>query len=172
MLCNLFKHSTLFTLLPGKSFYNCSRNHKSCYIFLTEHEWRTEMPKSIYEDIYKDLKMKIEDNILPIRSFCLRKHFDPDLQLLPQYSATCGQSSCQVTAIQTMRKKVSQYLPSKRRLLSPSERSKPSKESAAKNGQNAHTGWLYRKLCISKNQSAYRISRWCRSILYSAYPLS
>ena len=29
---------------------------------MTEHEWRIEMPKSIYEDIYKDLKMKIEDN--------------------------------------------------------------------------------------------------------------
>lgn len=29
---------------------------------MTEHEWRIEMPRSIYEDIYKDLKMKIEDN--------------------------------------------------------------------------------------------------------------
>ena len=27
------------------------------------------MPRSIYEDIYKDLKMKIEDNTLPTRSF-------------------------------------------------------------------------------------------------------
>ena len=63
---------------------------------MTEHEWRIEMPKSIYEDIYKDLKMKIEDNTFAYQELLPSENtLIPDLQLLPQYSATCGQSSCQ-----------------------------------------------------------------------------
>ena len=59
MFFNLFKHfSGIFIALAGKISYNYFRNHKSLYIFLTEHEWRIEMPEVIYEDIYKDLKMK------------------------------------------------------------------------------------------------------------------
>ena len=54
------------------------------------------MPKSIYEDIYKDLKMKIEDN-----TFAYQELLPSENTLIQTYGcsrntlATCGQSSCQ-----------------------------------------------------------------------------
>ena len=101
------------------------------------------MPKSIYEDIYKDLKMKIEDNTFAYQ------------ELLPSENTLIQTYGC---SRNTLRRAVSLLVSDR-----PNEKTaftigeiETFKESAARNGQNAHTEVaLFTELCISKNQSAY-----------------
>ena len=93
-----------------------------------------------------------------IRNFCLPKHSDPNLWLFPQYPVAVRSVFLSVTAM---------YRPMQgkgvRNIYRPNEQAaftigeiETFKESAARNGQNAHTEVaLFTELCISKKQSAY-----------------
>ena len=125
---------------------------------MTEHEWRIEMPKSIYEDIYKDLKMKIEDN-----TFAYQKLLPSENTLIQTYG--CSRNTLRRAVSLLVSDGYVQTMPGKgvRNIYRPNEKTaftigeiEPFKESAARNGQNAHTEVaLFTELCISKNQSAY-----------------
>ena len=91
------------------------------------------MPKSIYEDIYKDLKMKIEDNTFAYQ------------ELLPSENTLIQTYGCSRNTLRRAEKTAFTI-----------GEIETFKESAARNGQNAHTEVaLFTELCISKNQSAY-----------------
>ena len=88
------------------------------------------MPKSIYEDIYKDLKMKIEDNTFAYQ------------ELLPSENTLIQTYGC---SRNTLRRAVSL-------LVSDGY----VQTMQGKGVRNAHTEVaLFTELCISKNQSAY-----------------
>ena len=125
---------------------------------MTEHEWRIEMPKSIYEDIYKDLKMKIEDN-----TFAYQELLPSENTLIQTYGFSRNTLRRAVSLlvsdgyVQTMQGKGVRniYRPNEKTAFTIGE-IETFKESAARNGQNAHTEVaLFTELCISKNQSAY-----------------
>lgn len=125
---------------------------------MTEHEWRIEMPKSIYEDIYKDLKMKIEDN-----TFAYQELLPSENTLIQTYGCSRNTLRRAVSLlvsdgyVQTMQGKGVRniYRPNEKTAFTIGE-IETFKESAARNGQNAHTEVaLFTELCISKNQSAY-----------------
>ena len=125
---------------------------------MTEHEWRIEMPKSIYEDIYKDLKMKIEDN-----TFAYQELLPSENTLIQTYGCSRNTLRRAVSLlvsggyVQTMQGKGVRniYRPNEKTAFTIGE-IETFKESAARNGQNAHTEVaLFTELCISKKQSAY-----------------
>ena len=116
------------------------------------------MPKSIYEDIYKDLKMKIEDN-----TFAYQELLPSENTLIQTYGCSRNTLRRAVSLlvsdgyVQTMQGKGVRniYRPNEKTAFTIGE-IETFKESAARNGQNAHTEVaLFTELCISKNQSAY-----------------
>ena len=108
---------------------------------MTEHEWRIEMPKSIYEDIYKDLKMKIEDN-----TFAYQELLPSENTLIQTYGCSRNTLRRAVSLlvsdgyVQTMQGKGVRniYRPNEQTAFTIGEIG-TFKESAARNGQNAHT---------------------------------
>ena len=64
------------------------------------------MPRSIYEDIYKDLKMKIEDN-----TFAYQELLPPENTLIQTYG--CSRNTLRRAVGLLAGKRCPQYLPSK-----------------------------------------------------------
>ena len=99
------------------------------------------MPKSIYEDIYKDLKMKIEDN-----TFAYQELLPSENTLIQTYSCSRNTLRRAVSLlvsdgyVQTMQGKGVRniYRPNEKTAFTIGE-IETFKESAARNGQNAHT---------------------------------
>lgn len=116
----------------------------------------TLMPKSIYENIYKDLKQKIENNTFNYQ------------ELLPSENSLIQTYGC---SRNTLRRAVSllvsdgyvQTMQGKgvRNIYQPSEQTaftigeiETFKESSARNGQNAYTRVvLFTELCLNKKQA-------------------
>ena len=116
------------------------------------------MPRSIYEDIYKDLKMKIEDN-----TFAYQELLPSENTLIRTYGCSRNTLRRAVSLlvsdgyVQTMQGKGVRniYRPNEQTAFTIGE-IETFKESAARNGQNAHTEVaLFTELCISKKQSVY-----------------
>ena len=125
---------------------------------MTEHEWRIEMPRSIYEDIYKDLKMKIEDN-----TFAYQELLPPENTLIQTYG--CSRNTLRRAVgllvsdgyVQTMQGQGVRniYRPSEQTAFTIGE-IETFNESATRNGQNARTEVvLFTELCISEKQASY-----------------
>lgn len=99
------------------------------------------MPKSIYEDIYKDLKMKIEDN-----TFAYQELLPSENTLIQTYGCSRNTLRRAVSLlvsdgyVQTMQGKGVRniYRPNEKTAFTIGE-IETFKESAARNGQNAHT---------------------------------
>ena len=114
------------------------------------------MPKSIYEDIYKDLKQKIENN-----TFSYQELLPSENSLIQTYG--CSRNTLRRAVgllvndgyVQTMQGK------GVRNIYQPSEQTaftigeiETFKESSARNGQNAYTHVaLFTELCINKKQA-------------------
>lgn len=99
------------------------------------------MPKSIYEDIYKDLKMKIEDN-----TFAYQELLPSENTLIQTYGCSRNTLRRAVSLlvsdgyVQTMQGKGVRniYRPNEKTAFTIGE-IETFKESAARNGQNVHT---------------------------------
>ena len=99
------------------------------------------MPRSIYEDIYKDLKMKIEDN-----TFAYQELLPSENTLIQTYGCSRNTLRRAVSLlvsdgyVQTMQGKGVRniYRPNEKTAFTIGE-IETFKESAARNGQNAHT---------------------------------
>lgn len=115
------------------------------------------MPKSIYEDIYKDLKMKIEDN-----TFAYQELLPSENTLIQTYSCSRNTLRRAVSLlvsdgyVQTMQGKGVRniYRPNEKTAFTIGE-IETFKESAARTVRMPYGGGSFTELCISKNQSAY-----------------
>lgn len=115
------------------------------------------MPKSIYEEIYRDLKSKIENNI-----FAYQELLPPENTLIQVYD--CSRNTLRRAVALLVNDGYVQTMQGKgvRNIYQPSEQTaftigeiESFAESAARNGQEARTHVaLFTELCLNQKQSA------------------